>query len=175
MHWLGIDLRWAYASLLPVILQQTKCRQSAYDVLHDALLRYALLKPDNIKQPHAYLRQVVRSVIVDNHRRSSKFVPLLIDDADFNSETGQNLQELWPESFAPSAEHLADLQQRLNALQIIIAALPNKCRQVFWLYRVEGYSQPEIAHQMQISLKMVEGHMARAMISLSAMSDSLVN
>lgn len=176
MHWFGVDLHWAYTNLLPVIFQQTKCRHSAYDVLHDALLRYALLDhPDRIKQPHAYLRSIVRTVIVDDHRRMARFVPLVMDDAELYHETSQSLQQLWPDSFAPSAEHLADLQQRLHALQTIIAALPDKCRQVFWMYRVEGFSQPQIAQQMNISLKMVEAHMARAMLSLSAMCDSQID
>lgn len=170
MQWLGIDLKWTYDHLLPVIFQRTHDRSSAYDVLHDALLRYALMpRPERIKQPHAYLRSVVNSVIVDNHRDMAHFVPIIAKDAEYFYQTGTELDPLTSERFAPSAEHLADLQQRLTALQTIIVALPKKCREVFWLYRIEGHSQRQIAERLGISLKTVEAHMARAMVDLSDM------
>lgn len=59
------------------------------------------------------------------------------------------------------------LRQRLQHLQKIIERLPPRCREVFWLLRVEGYTQPEIAERMGISLKTVEGHVARALVLLS--------
>jgi RNA polymerase sigma-70 factor (ECF subfamily) len=176
MFWFGIDLQWAYGNLLPVIFQQTRCRHSAYDVLHDALLRYALIaESDSIRQPHAYLRSIVSSVIIDNHRDMSRFVSINTENTEQSDPSGINLTPLMPENFAPSAEHLADLQQRLTALQTIIAALPNKCREVFWLYRIEGHSQREIAQRLGISLKMVEAHMARAMMSLNQICEQLIN
>jgi RNA polymerase sigma factor (sigma-70 family) len=176
MLWFGIDLQWAYGNLLPVIFQRTRCRHSAYDVLHDALLRYALMaQPERIKQPHAYLRSIVSSVIVDNYRDISRFVPILTEDAEHFYQTGLDLSPLTPENFAPSAEHVADLQQRLAALQTIIAALPNRCREVFWLYRIEGHSQRQIAERLGISIKMVEAHMARAMVDLNAICEQFLN
>lgn len=170
MNWFGIDLGWAYGNLLPMICQQTRCHHSAYDVLHDALLRFALLdNPSRIQQPHAYLRNMVKSIIVDDYRRMSRFSPLLSDDL----ENIQNLQV--QQNFAPSAEHLADLNQRLAALQVIISALPEKCRQVFWLYRIDGYTQPEIAAQLGVTVKTVEAHLARAMVSLCAVCQNLTD
>ena len=40
--WLGLDLHWAYGSLLPAIWRSTRCIHRAQDVLHDAFVRYAL-------------------------------------------------------------------------------------------------------------------------------------
>lgn len=174
MDWYGIDLRWAYANLLPAICQQTKSIHLAQDILHDALLRYALL--DNFKTilcPHAYLRKVVNSILVDNYRHTKQFVSLNADKSDKDrDEVVLNLSEI---QYAPSSEHLVDLQQRLSALQIVINALPPKCREVFWLYRVDGLSQPEIAKQLGISLNMVEKHMMRAMIDLSEACERILN
>lgn len=173
MNWFGIDLSWAYGNLLPMIFQQTRCHHSAYDVLHDALLRFALLdNPSRIQQPHAYLRNIVKSVIVDDHRRMARFVALPTEE--FNIDYKQNVQT-FQQDFAPSAEHLADLNQRLAALQIIISALPEKCRQVFWLYRIDGHTQPEIATQLGITVKTVEAHLARAMVSLCAVCHTLLD
>lgn len=179
MNWFGIDLSWAYGNLLPMIFQQTRCHHSACDVLHDALLRFALLdNPSRIQQPHAYLRNIVKSVIVDDHRRMARFVALPTEE--FNIEHKQNAlvfqnTPALQQNFAPSAEHLADLNQRLAALQVIISALPEKCRQVFWLYRIDGLTQPEISTQIGITVKTVEAHLARAMVSLCVVCQTLLD
>ena len=169
MNWFGIDLRWAYGNLLPKIFQQTRCHHSAYDVLHDALLRFALMDhSSHIQQPHAYLRNIVKNVMVDDYRRAARFVALPANESEQENPT-------FTQAFAPSAERLADLNQRLSALQIIIAALPQKCREVFWLYRIDGHTQPEIASLLNITVKTVEAHLARAMVSLCVVCESLID
>lgn len=156
MNWQGIDLRWAYSDLLLSLSRQTRCVQHAYDVLHDALLRFALAKHDKpLAQPNAYLRRVAQSVLIDHFRRNARLQPL----PEHHEETAD-------EHCAPSTEHLLDIQQRLIALQRILDCLPPRCREVFWLARIEGCAQAEIAQQLGITLNMVERHMARAMVNL---------
>ena len=158
MQWHGVDLRWAYANLLPNICRQTHCRQYAFDILHDALVRFALTRSSGRQeQPHAYLRTIVRNLLVDSHREQARLVPLPEED---------EVQLLADQSFTPSAEHLADIQQRLNILQAIIDRLPPRCREVFWMLRIEGLKQQEIATKLGISLNMVERHVKRALLDL---------
>ncbi|MDP2247885.1 MAG: sigma-70 family RNA polymerase sigma factor [Nitrosomonadales bacterium] len=175
MIWYGLDLRWAYADLLPGIYRNTRCRHTAYDILHDALLRFALTKDhDRIERPHAYLRTVVRNVLADNYREMARFVPLASDEIE-TSESGFTAETMPEQFLAPSPEHLADLQQRLHALQRIIDCLPPRCREVFWLFRIDGHSQVEIASRLGISLNMVERHIMRALIDLRAGRELLAN
>lgn len=156
MNWQGIDLRWAYNDLLLSLSRQTRCVQRAYDVLHDALLRFALAQhAQPLAQPNAYLRQVAQSVLIDHFRRNARLQPL-----------PEHHEETEDEHCVPSAEHLLDIQQRLIALQRILDCLPPRCREVFWLARIEGYAQKDIAQQLGISLNMVERHMARALVTL---------
>lgn len=170
MNWFGIDLSWAYGNLLPMIFQQTRCHHYAYDVLHDALLRFALMDHSSrIQQPHAYLRNIVKNLMVDDYRRAARFVALPSDESE------QEDYQRFTQEFAPSAERLADLHQRLDALQIIISSLPQKCREVFWLYRIDGHTQPEIATLLNITVKTVEKHLARAMVSLCVVCESLID
>ncbi len=82
---------------------------------------------------------------------------------------------LLEEKLSSSPEHLADLQQRLQALQSIIDCLPPRCREVFWLFRIEGVSQVEIAHTLGISLNMVERHVIRALLDLRLARDLVSN
>lgn len=154
--WLGLDLRWAYESLLPAIWRRTLCVHRAQDVLHDAFLRYALSqRPSPLRQPNAYLRVVVQSVLADHAAEAGRYVAL--------PQPG----------VPPSPEGLAELQQRLAAMQKLIDGLPPRCRDVFWLCRVEGYTQPEIAQRLGISLNMVERHMIRALLDLRAARERL--
>ncbi len=162
LNWQGIDLRWAYNDLLLSLSRQTRCVHRAYDVLHDALLRFALAQHSQpVTQPNAYLRQVAQSVLIDHYRRNDRLQPL------------PDYEEARDEHVAPSAEHLLDIQQRLTALHRILDCLPPRCREVFWLARIEGYAQKEIALKLEISLNMVERHMARALVTLRDARDLL--
>lgn len=176
--WLGLDLRWAYQSLLPAIWRSTRCMHRAQDVLHDAFLRYAVHgRHETIAQPHAYLRVVARSVLADQMAHEQRF--LALPDPDLHADwTDAPNPEMPPGGVdgmftVPSAEALADLQQRLTAVQRAIEGLPPRCREVFWLCRVEGHTQPEISARLGISLNMVERHMMRALLHLRAARDLL--
>src|SRR5450830_1457495 len=104
--WYGLDLSWAYADLLPGIRRQTTCVQLAYDVLHDALLRFALTKnPERITQPHAYLRTVVKNILADNYREMARFVPFLLETPDTSSDSNDQITAHQIEdAFSPSPE-----------------------------------------------------------------------
>lgn len=160
MNWQGIDLRWAYGDLLLSLSRQTRCVQRAYDVLHDALLRFALAQHQQpIAQPNAYLRRVAHSVLIDHFRKEARYCELPDDQAEFTDSVQGS-------ALAPSAEHLLDIQQRLHALQRILDCLPPRCREVFWLARIECCPQREIAERLGISLNMVERHLMRALLDL---------
>jgi RNA polymerase sigma factor (sigma-70 family) len=168
--WQGIDLRWAYTDLLLSLSRRTRCVQRAYDVLHDAFLRFALAQHrEPIAQPNAYLRRVAHSVLIDHYRDAARYYPLPDSNPD-HLDNGEGVQR----DFAPSSEHLADIQQRLEALQRILDCLPPRCREVFWLARIEGHTQPEIARALGISLSMVERHLVRALLDLRSAREALL-
>lgn len=161
MEWGGVNLRWAYTDLLLSLSRRTHCVQRAYDVLHDAFIRFVLANQRGaIEQPNAYLRRIAHSVLIDHYRDASRYQPF----PEAGSEPRMDLDE--GASFVPSAEHLADLQQRLDALQRILDCLPPRCREVFWLVRIEGHRQVEVAAMLQISTTMVERHLVRALLDL---------
>ena len=56
-----------------------------------------------------------------------------------------------------------ELRQRMDEE---ISKLPEKCRLVFTLSRLEGFSNKEIAEQLEISPKTVEAHMGKALKTL---------
>ncbi|MEJ0035764.1 MAG: RNA polymerase sigma factor [Gammaproteobacteria bacterium] len=157
--WHGIDLRWAYVDLLRGIRRRVGCPERAQDVLHDALVRTALVHERSpLSEPHAYLRTVVRTVLVDQHRDQARWVTPLDADVDAEPDAAADL--------APSAERMAQLQECLAAAQRVLDQLPPRRREVFWLFRVEGYACREIAERLGLSLKTVQNHVMRVIVTL---------
>ncbi|WP_047539375.1 RNA polymerase sigma factor [Methylotenera versatilis] len=170
--WYGLDLRWVYTDLLKHIFFHTKCIHAAQDVLHDALLRFAFSRHgSHADEPHAYLRTVVKNLLTDNFQLSSRFVTLSNSADDQTIEL--HLADYSDANWALSPEKILDIQQRLQSIQQIINCLPPKCREVFWLFRIEGLRQAEIAVQLNISVNMVERHVIRALIDIRAAREKL--
>lgn len=161
--WHGIDLNWAYFDLLPTIHRQTGYHRAACDVLHDALIRFAVsTNSHRMEQPHAYLRTIVHNLLVDGYKEQSRFLPFVDEDLTLDDDEAR---------VAPSAEHLLDIQQRLDILLNILDHLPERCKQVFMMFRVDGLSQQEIAEKLGISVNMVQKHIMRAMLDLLEAKD----
>jgi RNA polymerase sigma-70 factor (ECF subfamily) len=66
---------------------------------------------------------------------------------------------------ADAAAHLSDLAQ---AVERVMADLPERCREVFALNRQHHLTYPQIAEVFDISVKTVEAHMGRALKVLRA-------
>lgn len=166
VEWYGVNLRWAYSELLPSIYRHTICKQSALDILHDALVRFALAKnPNRQEQPHAFLQVIVRNQLIDEYNHNKRFTSLDIDEAGERGSTEFHAEH--DTFFSPSAEHLADIKQRLEATQRLIENLSPKCQEAFWLFRIEGMNQSQIAEKLGISRNMVQRYVSRAMVELA--------
>lgn len=165
--WHGVDLQWAYADLLRAIQRKTGCVHRACDVLHDSLIRLALAAARApIAQPHAYLRTVVGSVLTDRYRDDARWLPLP-DHADGNGDDGLA-------GYAPSAERMAQLRACLEAAQRVFDRLPARRREVFWLFRIDGFSCREIAERLGLSVRTVENHVMRTMVELRDAEELMV-
>lgn len=160
LHWFGLDVHWAYRDCLPGLQRQTGCRQRALDVLHDALLRFALMQQrEHIREPQAYFHQISQHLLLDHWRRDSRYQwQAQTDDTSLPS--------------VPDSCELAMLRQKLQHLQALIERLPPRCREVFWLVRVEGQRQQAVAEQLGISLNMVEKHLIRALLDLRTLAEA---
>lgn len=169
--WCNLNLKWVYTDLFRSIYGQTRNFHLANDVLHDAIVKFAVKNSlKQIDEPQAYLRGIVKNTIVDYYRDAAHFVDIELlsaDQADINPEL-----ELC-EKYSP--EKMVDIKQRMQALQNIIDCLPPKCRQVFWMHRIEGQPQLEIAAELGISLNMVERHMIRALVDIALAKDYLLH
>jgi RNA polymerase sigma factor (sigma-70 family) len=130
----------------------------AQDVAHDAYLRvYPSVTNQSAHQPEALLYTTARRLAINRLKRRSI--------APFSREA--LVQDAAP-SGEPSVEQQVMARQELSLLQAAIADLPEGCRAVLLLRKVELLSHAEIAQRLGIAISTVEKQHARALRLLRA-------
>jgi RNA polymerase sigma-70 factor (ECF subfamily) len=62
-----------------------------------------------------------------------------------------------------NTEQELETQRELEALGTVVAALPPQCRRVLIMRKIFGFTHREIARHMDISVRTVEKHLAKAL------------
>jgi RNA polymerase sigma-70 factor (ECF subfamily) len=73
-----------------------------------------------------------------------------------------DLEDLGSLDEGEQVERIVSTEQEITLLMEAVQGLPEKCRQVFTLRKVYGFSQKEIAVRMGISENTVEQHLTKA-------------
>ena len=134
------------------IINRMQLRRAAYkilgdwdlsdDIVQDAYIKVTEVSAiQNVKQPLAYLFQIVHNLAIDRYRRG------IFETELFKSEEeGLFVQALtgMPETNAINRQHLTLMAQAL-------AKLPERTKRVFMLYRLDGYTHRMIADELNIS------------------------
>ena len=105
-------------------------------------------------QPKAFLFATARHLMTDRLRRSR--VVSIEPVGDFESSNVYLIDEVSPERWAGTRQALKRVVEALDRL-------PDRCREVVWLRRVEELPQKDVARQLGISEKTVEKHLAKGM------------
>jgi len=79
-----------------------------------------------------------------------------------------SLDESAHEVASPEPGHVQRIntQQELDRLRKTLLRLPERCRQIYLLNRIEGMTYPEIAAHLEIGVKAVEKQMSKALAKL---------
>ncbi|MBV8743180.1 MAG: RNA polymerase sigma factor [Sinobacteraceae bacterium] len=116
------------------------------------LLQAAAHIQPQLRSVRAFALTVARNLACD-HLRHQQLTPIdLVADFDALNVLDEGRQ----------VEEIVNSHQELALLRAAVAALPARCRQVFTLRKVYGYSQREIAVRLGISENTVEQHLSRA-------------
>ena len=102
-----------------------------------------------IDEPRAYLLRATRNRSLNWLRDRAKIPSADGDMPEIPSREQQPIKQL----------ELAELKARIDAA---IDSLPERCRLVYVLCRLEGMPRNEVAERLNISLKTVENQMTRA-------------
>ncbi len=130
----------------------------AQDIAHDAYLRvYPVVEKNSAEKPEALLYTTARRLAFNRlkRRRIAPFAP------------GQLEPELTASS-APGVVQQVMARQELQQLEQAIAQLPEGCRAVLLLRKIELLSHQEIADRLGLAISTVEKQHARALRLLRA-------
>lgn len=150
-----------YDELRQFIHQRTGSSLMAEDVIQETWIRARTTSADLPDNPRAYLYRMAGNVAVDHVRRQKNWGREEGDSHETES-SNEHLDQL--PGHTPDLIDAIISQQELAILDAAIRELPDKCREVFLLYRGHGLSMREIAIYLSISEKTVEKHVARAML-----------
>ncbi len=120
-------------------------RQETYARVYEAAAR---TRPDT---PKAFLLTTARHLITDRLRRSRV---VSIDSVGDMEALNVLVDEVSPERWSSGRQTLTRLGEAFDRL-------PDRCREVVWLRRVEELPQKEVAMRMGISEKTVEKQLAK--------------
>ena len=120
-------------------------RQEIYVRVYESAARKL---PDS---PKSFLFTTARNLLTDRVRRQRIVSITAVGDLE---QLNVLKDELEPDRWFSGREALARLARALDRL-------PDRCREVVWLRRVEDLPQKEIARRLGISEKTVEKHIAK--------------
>ena len=124
------------------------------DVVQECYCRLAQLSDvSHITLPSAYLFNMARN-LAEQQRKRARVVRIetIVDAAGMGLES----DPLSPDRFATA-------RQELGRVQVALATLPERARQIFMMRKVEGRSQKEIAQLLGVSEAVVENEASRSL------------
>jgi len=135
------------------ILKLTKSPEFAADILQEVFVAIWKNRAHiDVKQPFEhYIFQIARNKVFDFFRKASRDKKLT--EKLILLSTGQEYNPL---------EDEFHLKEDFGLLDREIERLPEKCKQVFKLCKIEGKSYDEVAQLLNISAATVNNHIVRA-------------
>ncbi|HEX7815188.1 RNA polymerase sigma factor [Dyella sp.] len=150
-------LREQHRNLVTFLRRRTASEQDAEDAAQESmtkLLRYRDTEPASAWKQLLY--RIAVNVAHDQFR-----VSLTRFSKDHVTLDGQDIVDT-----ERSPEERMSYEQQVARLSKAILELPPKCQKVYLLKRVHGLSRAQIAEKCGISVKMVEKHLATALVLL---------
>lgn len=144
-----------YGKMLGVCLRYTADHDTAQEILQDGFIKvFEKLNTFDFKGSfEGWLRRIIANTAIDSIRKSRKMVFIDQDDAVFQSETVNPMEEQEIENTKVLQAEVA-----LQAIQLLSPAY----RTVFNLYVIEDYSHKEIAELLGISEGTSKSNLAKA-------------
>ncbi|MFB4393264.1 MULTISPECIES: RNA polymerase sigma factor [unclassified Pseudomonas] len=155
--------RGFYSDILHFLRKRMDNASDAADMTQDVFAQWLGYRDRaRVQQPRAFLFQVARNLLSDHWRRQK------VRQATFSDDAAQAQQV---EADNNPQDH-AQREQRLEQLRQVLAELSPRRREALMLHRFEGLTQAQIAERMNISISMVEKHIAAALLQCKQRLDS---
>jgi RNA polymerase sigma-70 factor (ECF subfamily) len=124
------------------------------DVVQEAYVRLCQVEnPEEIKNPKSYLLRTVRNLALDQVKRAEHRLSVRWDE---DPEHGHHAVRVDSDNVYEQSSSSEEFGHFCEAVR----QLPPQCRRVFVLKKVYGYTQREIAEELELSESTVEKHVA---------------
>ena len=134
-------------------------RRDIEDVAQEAYLRaFVAEQQKDIEQPKAYLFRVAKNLALTKLTKKSNKI------TDYLEECGGSVVI----ECGAAADSEVEAEESLGLYCEAVAALPEKCRQVFLLRKVHGLAHKEIAKRMSLSVSSVEKYLLKSVLECKA-------
>lgn len=135
------------------------------DLIQEAYAKFAALKSvQHIERTDAFFFQTVRNLLIDQVRHSRVVRLDVVSD----------IESLPVHSDAPSPERILQTRIELERLSKVVRGLPERCRRIFTMRKIEGMSQKEIAAALGVTESIVENDCVKGLRSvMKGMRDEL--
>lgn len=153
-RWFAEEILVHEEALLRYLRHACAGREEAHDLRQDLYARvYEAARAALPKQPKAFLFTAARNLLADRARRAK--VVSIEPMGDFEPSLVL-IDDVSPERWYGGRQALKHLAEAFDRL-------PDRCREVVWLRRVEELSQKDVAARLGITEKTVEKHIAKGM------------
>jgi RNA polymerase sigma factor (sigma-70 family) len=156
-HWFTREILPHERALVRFLRRAWPNASDIADLRHDIYIRViqsaAVSRPTH---PKSFLFTTARNLLVDRARRNRIVSIELLEDLE---SVIVSIDELSP-------ERQLNARQQLQRLSAIFQRLPERCREVLWLRKVESASQKEIAARLNMAEATVEAHLVRGVKQL---------
>lgn len=144
-----------YPILVGFLVKRTSSRDDARDIAQESitkLLRYAGQPPDVLKH---LLFRIASNILIDRVRQDQIQATSTVANVDLVLHEAPSAE--------PGPEEIAHHEQQLRLARNAILRLPDHCKQIYLLNRVDGMTYSQIAQKYDVSVKAVEKQMSKAL------------
>lgn len=135
-------------------LKRTMNPDDVEDIIQESYCRIAgLTDVSHIRNGRAYLFTTARMLVLERIRRA-RVVSI---------DTAFELEKFDPVDERPSPEQVTSAHQELRRVKRLIDSLPERCRDVFRMRKIEGLSQREVAAKLNVSEHTVENDVVKGL------------
>ena len=144
-----------------VLRRRGRSRDEADDLIQEAFLRLQVYCRDHeVRNTGGFLLRTALNLALDRIRH-----------ARVASVVAQSLEELPLVDPSPPLDEVYAAHERLLRMKAGLEAMSPRRREVFILNRIEGYSFPQIAERLGVTVSAVEKHAAKAILFLTDWMD----
>ncbi|WP_115526682.1 MULTISPECIES: RNA polymerase sigma factor [Xanthomonas] len=157
-RWVAREIVPHEAAIRSWLRQRGLSPEDVDDLVQEAYAKLAGLRhAEQIDSPGAYFFQTVRYLMIDQIRRARV---VRIDAVGQIADLPCHVDELDP-------ERVTNDRHELDRVLRLIEALPERCRAIIKMRKIQGLSQRDIAAQLGVSESIVENDAVKGMLLLT--------